>query len=54
MYSREKRMEAVELYIKFGKSAAAVFRELGYPNRHTLQTWYKLYLRELETGVIHD
>jgi len=54
MHSRKKRMKAVELYIKFGKSAAAVIRELGYPNRHTLQTWYKLYLRELETGVIHD
>jgi len=54
MYSREKRQKAVELYIKFGKSAAAVIRELGYPDRHTLQSWYKLYLRELETGVIRD
>ena len=28
MYSREKRMEAVELYLKYGKSAA-VIRELA-------------------------
>ncbi len=26
MYSREKRQKAVELYIKFGKSAAAVIQ----------------------------
>jgi len=54
MYSREKRMKAVELYLKYGKSASAVIRELGYPDRHTLQSWYKLYLGELETGVIRD
>ena len=33
MYSREKRMKAVELYIKYRKSAAAVIRELGYPGK---------------------
>ncbi len=54
MYSREKRMEAVELYLKYGKSAAAVIRELGYPDRHTLRSWYGMYLKEQETGVIHD
>ena len=31
MYSREKRLKAVELYIKYDKSAADVIRELGYP-----------------------
>ncbi len=36
MYSREKRLKAVELYIKYDKSAADVIRELGYPDRHTL------------------
>ena len=54
MYSREKRLKAVELYIKYDKSAADVIRELGYPNRHTLCSWYEKYLEELETGVIHD
>jgi len=32
MYSREKRMKAIELYIKYGKSTADVIRELGYPD----------------------
>ena len=54
MYSREKRLKAVELYIKYDKSAADVIRELGYPDRHTLRSWYGMYLKEQETGVIHD
>ena len=36
MYSFEDRMRAVELYIKYGHSAAAVIRELGYPSRGSL------------------
>jgi len=31
MYSYEDRKKAVELYIKFEKSAGAVMRELGDP-----------------------
>ena len=29
MYSREKRTKAIELYIKYNQSAAAVVHELG-------------------------
>lgn len=54
MYSREDRMKAVELYIKYDKSIAAVIRELGYPNRGSLPRWYKAYLKEQETGVLWD
>ena len=54
MYSREERMRAVELYIKYDKSAADAIRELGYPDRHTLRSWYGFYLREQETGIIRD
>lgn len=54
MYSREKRMKAVELYIKHGKSAASTIRELGYPDRKTLRSWYRVYLEEQETGVLRD
>ena len=36
MYSFEDRMRAVELYIKYGHSAADVIRELGYPSRGSL------------------
>lgn len=31
MYSREKRMRAIELYIKYEKSPDDVIRKLGYP-----------------------
>ncbi len=51
MYSIEKRMKAIELYIKYDKCAADVIRELGYPDRKTLRNWYKAYLEEQETGA---
>ena len=54
MYSREKRMRAIELYIKYDKSAADVIYELGYPDRHSLLRWYKAYLKEQETGILWD
>jgi transposase-like protein len=52
MYSREERMMAIELYIKYDKSATAVVHELGYPSLNLLPRWYKAYLKEQETGVI--
>ena len=45
MYSYEDRMKAVQLYIQYDQNAAAVIRELGYPNRHSLVSWYKEYLK---------
>ena len=54
MYSREKRMKAIELYIKYDKCAADVIHELGYPDRKSLRSWYKAYLEEQETGVVRD
>jgi len=51
MYSREKRMVAIELYIKYDKSQSAVMHELGYPSSKVLKIWYKRYLQELETGI---
>ena len=44
MYSYEDRKRAVELYIQYHLSAAAVIRELGYPNRHSLALWYTEYM----------
>ncbi len=44
MYSYEERIRAVKLYEKYGKRAAAVIRELGYPNRHVLVKWYQEYI----------
>jgi len=50
MYSYEERKKAVELYIKFDKSASAVVRELGYPTTRMLTLWYREYLEE---GDLH-
>ena len=46
MYSYEDRIRAVKLYEKYGKRAAAVIRELGYPDRHVLAKWYQEYISE--------
>ena len=44
MYSYEERLKAVKLYIKYDKSYASVFRELGYPpSNHTLKLWFREY-----------
>ena len=51
MYSKEEREKAIKLYIKYGKCAADVIRELGYPDRKTLRNWYKTYL---ETGMYYE
>ena len=51
MYSYDERVKAVNLYIKYGKSAAATVRELGYPNKKSLVLWYKEYL---EKGALHE
>ena len=50
MYTYEQRMAVVKLYIKYYDKAAAVIRELGYPNRHVLVKWFKGYGA---TGDLH-
>lgn len=54
MYSREDRKKAVELWLKFDRCATAVTNELGYPCTKMLKSWYKDYIKEQETGVIHE
>ena len=51
MYSHSKRLKAVELYIKYGLSVAAVVHELGYPSRNMLKHWHKEYI---ENGGLHE
>ena len=48
MYSCENKMRALELCLRYDRSAAAVVNELGYPNRHTLRLWYMEFA---ETGA---
>ena len=50
-YSREQRDRAVDLYVRYERCAADVIRELGYPSRGALWTWYKDRLEEERTGV---
>ena len=40
MYSHEDKMRAVEPYLRYDRSAAAVINEFGYPSRQTLRLWY--------------
>ena len=47
-------MKAIQLYIQYNRSTAAVIRELGYPSRKLLPRWYKQYQEELQTGVVWD
>ena len=54
MYTREERMKAVDLYIKHKKNATPVILALGYPARKSLPRWYKIYMKEKETGILHD
>ena len=44
MYSREEKVRAVELFVKYDMSPASVVRELGCPARATLCAWYDEYL----------
>lgn len=46
MYSREERIKAMKLYLKYGCSATSTINELGYPSWYALNTWYKEYLEE--------
>lgn len=48
MYSCEDKMRALELCLRYDRSAAAIVNELGYPNRHTLRLWYMEFA---ETGA---
>lgn len=45
MYSTEQRRLAIETFIRFGHSCADTIAELGYPNRHTLNSWWREYGR---------
>lgn len=48
MYSYESRIRAVELYIKMGKRAGATIRQLGYPTKNSLKSWYEEYELRLD------
>lgn len=43
MYSYSDRLRAVELYIRLGKRVKATIRQLGYPTKNALKSWYREY-----------
>lgn len=43
-YNLDEKLKAVQLYIKYDRSPAAVRYELGYPTRNCLYRWYKEYV----------
>ena len=45
MFSYEDRLRAVQLYIKLGKRIGLTIRQLGYPTKNALRTWYREYER---------
>ena len=49
MYSTERRRLAIETFIRFDHSYADTIAELGYPDRHTLNNWWREYG---ETGEV--
>lgn len=52
MYSYEERLRAVQLYVKLGKRIGLTIRQLGYPTKNALKTWYREYEQshELRAG----
>ena len=52
MYTREQRMTAISLLIKYDLCYADAIHELGYPDYSSLVHWYKDYLHEQATGIL--
>ncbi len=51
MYSYDDRIRAVKLYIKLGKRTGATIRQLGYPTKKSLKSWYREYEQERDLRV---
>ncbi|AGB70309.1 MULTISPECIES: IS3 family transposase [Rhizobium] len=51
MYSYADRLRAVELYLKLGKRVKATIRQLGYPTKNALKSWYREYEQHLDVRV---
>lgn len=43
MFSEADRIRAIELYFKYGRKAAAVVRELGWPSEKQLRRWVRAW-----------
>jgi hypothetical protein len=56
MYSYEDRIRAVKLFIKLGTRNEATIRQLGYPTKNSLKSWYLEYQRhhDLPIGYVRS
>lgn len=54
MYSREKKIKAVELWLKYDKCDSDVINELGYPSNKMLARWHQELQQEAADGIIRD
>ena len=52
MYSREERLKAIELYIRYERSAAAVIHDLGYPDPRMLAKLFILVYSDQRSCAI--
>jgi putative transposase len=48
MYSYEDLIRAVELYINLDKRVRPTIRQLGYPTKNSLKSWYNEYQQKLD------
>jgi transposase InsO family protein/transposase-like protein len=51
MFSLEDRRRAVELYVRYDRSASRVIAALGYPSKSALENWYREFV---QTGGLHE
>jgi len=56
MYSYEDRIRAIKLYIKLGKRVGPTIRQLGYPTKNALKSWYREYeqSRDVQVGYVRS
>ena len=53
MYSYEDRIRAVKLYIKLGKRTGPTIRQLGYPTKNALKSWFREYEATRDLQVVY-
>ena len=53
MYSYEDRIRAIKLYIKLGKRVGPTIRQLGYPTKNALKSWYREYEHSRDVQVCY-
>ncbi len=54
MYPKDKKIKAVELWLKYDKCESDVIKELGYPSYKMLSRWYEELQHEAKTGLARD